>query len=154
MESEHDTSLFSHYDRLVAEYQACTNRCQASLDQLQATERELRALTAKIGSRVKPERSLEIECALSPGFGHSEAHEGVPIEQLSARERQVLGLIGQGLPTAQIAAQLQLAASTVETYRERLKTKLHLNSGLELIRYAVLWLADNGYLAAPDSDLR
>jgi DNA-binding NarL/FixJ family response regulator len=91
---------------------------------------------------------------VSPGFGHRDAHEGATIEQLSARERQVLELVGQGLPTTQIAAQLQLAASTVETYRERLKTKLHLHSGLELIRYAVLWLADNGFHAAPNSHLQ
>lgn len=60
-------------------------------------------------------------------------------KQLSGRELQIFTLIGQGRTTPQIATELGLAVSTVETYRERLKSKLNLNSGTELTRHAILW---------------
>jgi DNA-binding NarL/FixJ family response regulator len=60
-------------------------------------------------------------------------------KQLSSRELQIFTLIGQGRNTHQIAAELFIAVSTVETYRERLKTKLNLSSGSELARHAFFW---------------
>jgi DNA-binding NarL/FixJ family response regulator len=59
--------------------------------------------------------------------------------QLSHREREVFELIGQGLTTHEIADQLKLAISTVETYRERLKCKLDVRSGAALVRFAAIW---------------
>ena len=53
-------------------------------------------------------------------------------DRLSSREREVLTLRGQGLSTNLIAERLKLGPSTIETYRERLK------SIPELIRYPVL----------------
>ncbi len=62
-----------------------------------------------------------------------------PIDRLSDRELEVLQLLGKGMTTAQIAESLCLSTKTVETYREHLKQKLHLQSGPELVRYAVEW---------------
>lgn len=67
-----------------------------------------------------------------------------PIEKLSNRELEVLGLIGEGLTTAAVAEQLHLSASTVETYRKRLKTKLDVSSGAELARRAAEWVLLKG----------
>lgn len=64
-------------------------------------------------------------------------------EHLSGRELQIFTLIGQGRTTHEIASGLKLAVSTVETYRERLKSKLKLASGAELTRHAILWLMQN-----------
>lgn len=65
-------------------------------------------------------------------------------KRLSSRELQILVLIGQGRTTRQIAEALKLAVSTVETFRERLKTKMGLSSGPELTRYAILWTFESG----------
>jgi DNA-binding CsgD family transcriptional regulator len=46
-----------------------------------------------------------------------------------------------GRTTQEIADQLHLTISTIETYRERLKVKLHVSSGAALSRQAVLWTA-------------
>jgi DNA-binding NarL/FixJ family response regulator len=70
-------------------------------------------------------------------------HPPVDHEHLSGRELQIFTLIGQGRTTHQIADSLKLAVSTVETYRERLKSKLKLASGAELTRHAILWLMQN-----------
>ncbi len=61
------------------------------------------------------------------------------VETLSDREVEVLELIGRGLTTRQIAANLNLSKKTVDTYRDHLKKKLQLKTANELIRYAVAW---------------
>lgn len=58
------------------------------------------------------------------------------IDNLSARELQVLRLIGSGETLQSLARELGLSVKTVGTYRERLKTKLGLDSVRSLDRYA------------------
>lgn len=60
--------------------------------------------------------------------------------QLSTRELQIFTFLGQGETTQSIATKLQLSPSTVETYRERIKTKLNIGNGSELVRRAILWV--------------
>jgi DNA-binding NarL/FixJ family response regulator len=60
-----------------------------------------------------------------------------PIEQLSARERQVLLALVQGKGVSDIASDLQLATNTVSTYKARLMEKLGQGSMSELVRFAV-----------------
>jgi two-component system response regulator NreC len=55
---------------------------------------------------------------------------------LSAREFQILRLIGQGATLQSLANDLRLSVKTVGTYRERLKVKLGLDSVRELEGYA------------------
>lgn len=62
---------------------------------------------------------------------------GPPHEQLSAREFQVLILLGSGKTVSEIGAQLSLSAKTVSTYRTRLLEKMQLSSTAELMRYAL-----------------
>ncbi len=59
---------------------------------------------------------------------------------LSDRELHVYRLIGAGLPTREIAAELRLSIKTIETYRENLKTKLRLKNAAELVRSATQWV--------------
>jgi len=74
-----------------------------------------------------------------------------PLEKLSDRELEVFELIGRGLSTKQIAAQLDLSRKTVETYREHIKSKLNLRNGTELTRHAVQWVLErSGAEAAVD----
>lgn len=56
---------------------------------------------------------------------------------LTAREEEVLGLIGQGLSNGQIAERLTLSVHTVGTHRRNISGKLGLRGG-ELIRHATL----------------
>lgn len=61
------------------------------------------------------------------------------VDSLSNRELEVFEMIGRGLSTKEIAENLHLSVKTIETYRENIKRKLNLESGNELIRYAVHW---------------
>ena len=67
---------------------------------------------------------------------------GSPIERLSGREFEVFQMIGQGVGPSEIAERLGLSVKTVETHRERIKEKLNLASGIELIRYAMQYVMD------------
>lgn len=63
---------------------------------------------------------------------------GVPAKPaLSAREREVLRYIAQGLRTKETAAQMGVGLKTAETYRRRLMRKLGYTSVAELTRYAI-----------------
>ena len=61
------------------------------------------------------------------------------LDNLSDRELQVFQMIGNGVPTRQIAEQLHLSVKTIESYRENLKTKMNLRSGAELVQRAIQW---------------
>lgn len=56
---------------------------------------------------------------------------------LSDREREILGLIAQGLTTNAIAAALFLSPHTVQSHRDHIMAKLDLHSKAALIRYAI-----------------
>jgi len=72
-----------------------------------------------------------------------------PVETLADRELQVFELIGQGLNSRQIAAQLHLGTKTVETYRARIREKLSLSGGGDLTRFAIHWAMQAGQKASP-----
>lgn len=59
-----------------------------------------------------------------------------PLELLSDRELQVFRLLGTGLGSAEVAAELKLSVRTVGTYRERLKNKLGAQTARDLERRA------------------
>ena len=72
------------------------------------------------------------------------------IERLTDRELEIFELIGRGRGTREIAHQLRLSVSTVETHRAHLKEKLELDSATELIRRAVEWLSNREKRVAVD----
>ncbi len=62
---------------------------------------------------------------------------------LSNRELQVLNLLGQGISTRGAALALHLSIKTVESHRQRLKQKLNLNTGTQLLRFALTWYGES-----------
>ena len=62
-----------------------------------------------------------------------------PLQHLSDRELQVFGMIGQGMPTRDIAGALHVSIKTVQAYCARIKQKLQIESATELLREAVRW---------------
>lgn len=56
---------------------------------------------------------------------------------LTAREREVLQLIGEGRASKEIAHALSLSVKTVETHRRNILQKLNLKNTAELIRFAI-----------------
>jgi DNA-binding NarL/FixJ family response regulator len=67
-----------------------------------------------------------------------------PQTSLSARELEVFKMIGRGLTTQQIAAELRVSPKTVETHRTRIKQKLVIDSGAQLNYRATYWSLQRG----------
>jgi DNA-binding NarL/FixJ family response regulator len=66
-----------------------------------------------------------------------ERGERNPIESLSARERQVMQLIVEGMTSAEVAERLGLSPKSVETYRSRLMAKLQIEDLPGLVKFAI-----------------
>jgi DNA-binding NarL/FixJ family response regulator len=75
-----------------------------------------------------------LRCVVS---GNSQSNN--PITGLTNRELEVFGLIGEGITTKQIAGKLHLSPKTIETHREKIKSKLNLKNSAELSCRAVQW---------------
>lgn len=69
--------------------------------------------------------------------------ERSPVEDFTDRELQVFELLGIGLSVNEIATRLKLSPKTVETYRERMKKKLSLDTAGKLSHYATRWVAEH-----------
>lgn len=72
--------------------------------------------------------------------GYREALMHVPTSgepTLSEKEKQLLRLLANGKRSKEMAEQLHLSPSSVETYRLRIKKKLGLQSTAELVRFAI-----------------
>jgi len=63
--------------------------------------------------------------------------EGVSLEILTQRERQVLKLIAGGEANKNIAEKLKISIRTVETHRLNLSNKLGIKSTAGLVKYAI-----------------
>jgi DNA-binding CsgD family transcriptional regulator len=71
-----------------------------------------------------------------PGAGEGEADERV-----SARERQILALLVQGLSNKEIAKELGLSPNTIRNHLQRLQERLHARNRVQL----ALLARDCGY---------
>ena len=60
-----------------------------------------------------------------------------PIDQLTARQREVLQLIAEGKNTKEIAATLEVSVKTVEAHRLQLMARLDIHDVPGLVRYAI-----------------
>lgn len=70
------------------------------------------------------------DALLSPG------QEKAPFERLSEREHQVFLLVAQGRTPGDIAAELNVSASTVSTHLMHIREKLGVRTNGELVQYA------------------
>lgn len=83
--------------------------------------------------------SPHISTIVTEGFlsQSSQSEESSPIDQLTAREREVLQLIAEGYTNQSIAQMLHIAVSTVERHRANLMSKLNIHDVSGLTRLAI-----------------
>jgi DNA-binding NarL/FixJ family response regulator len=94
-----------------------------------------RILSGKIYLSEKLKDSVLLQFA-----GGSRTVDKSSVDALSDRELEVYRMIGLGYGTNDIAQRLNLSVKTIGSYRERIKEKLRLNSGNELVRNAICWV--------------
>jgi DNA-binding NarL/FixJ family response regulator len=78
--------------------------------------------------------------------GVGPARAGSPLDTLADRELEVFQMVGRGMGTRQIAEELRLGIKTVESYKARIKEKLQLTDGNELLQHAIQWERGRGAL--------
>jgi DNA-binding NarL/FixJ family response regulator len=105
----------------------------------EATEKLIEAIHQVIQGKIYSSENVSEQVLNQLVSAHTEGHVS-PIETLSNRELQVFELIGQGYSTREIAEQLHLSRKTIETYREKIKEKLNIGTGSQLVQRAVQWV--------------
>ncbi len=71
--------------------------------------------------------------------GRRRPDQGLSVQDLTDRELEIFELTGHGLGMAQMASRLHLSKSTVETYRTRIKEKLHFSNNSQMLQAAIEW---------------
>lgn len=66
-----------------------------------------------------------------------EASDASPASQLTAREREVLQMIAEGMKTKDIGDKMHVSVKTVETHRQQIMRKLNASSVAELTKIAL-----------------
>ena len=98
-----------------------------------AADEVVQAIRKVVGGGKYVSASLAEELASELGTASGK----LPHETLSDREFQVMRLIATGKTSSDIAEELAVTMSTVNTYRMRIFEKMKMQSNVELSRYAV-----------------
>jgi len=131
--SMHDESLYAE--------RAIRAGAQGYITKQEATKKVVLAVRAVLDGKVYLSDKAALRLA-SKVLGQSRLNSDSPLDLLTDRELRVFELIGQGLGTRQIAETMRLHMPTIETYRARIKEKLHLRDADELRQNAIRWVQD------------
>jgi DNA-binding NarL/FixJ family response regulator len=130
--------VVSMHDEFVNAERAIRAGASGYITKQEATTKILKAVRCVLGGEVYLSERAALQIA-TKAAGRSRGGSGLTVDGLTDRELQVFEMVGRGLSTRQIAEQLKLDVSTIETYRARIKEKLSLNDSLELLQYAIRW---------------
>jgi DNA-binding NarL/FixJ family response regulator len=87
---------------------------------------------ALAGRRYLSDRVPKVTHRLGPEAKH------LALSRLTPRQQEILGLLAEGMSSAQIGMHLGLSTSAITFHRQRIRKLLGLASEWELVRYAIL----------------
>lgn len=105
----------------------------------EATKRILMAIRQVLSGQIYISEKMASRMVRKMVLGRAQEQKS-PIERLTDRELEVFQLIGRGQGTRRIASELNLGIKTVESYRARIKEKLNLEDGTQLLQHAIQWV--------------
>lgn len=140
---EHVKMLVSsiHEESLFAE-RALRAGAMGYVNKQEAAEKVIEAVHQILKGEIFLSSTMANRLLHSVVGGESSLDEN-PMTKLSNRELEVFEMIGAGLTTKQVATRLHLSPKTVETHREKIKTKLNLANSTELNHRAIQWVLEN-----------
>jgi DNA-binding CsgD family transcriptional regulator len=74
---------------------------------------------------------------------------GQPIQRLTEREQEVLGLLAEGMRNHEIAEQLSISENTLETHLRRIYRKVKARNRIEAALWYVGWIPGEGSQRSP-----
>jgi DNA-binding NarL/FixJ family response regulator len=131
--------VLSMHDETVYAQRALRAGAAGYIMKQEASEKVLVALRKILNGEVYLSERLGNKM-LNTLVGGRASLNGSPIEELSDRELEVFGLIGQGHGTRPIAEKLHLSVKTIESHRAHIKEKLNLKNATELVHHAIQWV--------------
>ena len=131
--------ILSMHDESVYAQRALRAGASGYIMKQEATEKVLTAIRKVLNGEVYLSERLGARMLNQLVGGRSASLTGSPIEELSDRELEVFGLIGQGHGTRPIAEKLHLSVKTIESHRAHIKEKLNLRNATELVHHAIQW---------------
>jgi DNA-binding NarL/FixJ family response regulator len=132
------TLVVSMHDEFVNAERAIRAGASGYITKQEATTKILQAVRCVLSGQVYLSERAALQIA-TKAAGRSRSGSGLTVDGLTDRELQVFEMVGRGLSTRQIAEQLNLDVSTIETYRARIKEKLNLRDSVELLQNAIRW---------------
>jgi DNA-binding NarL/FixJ family response regulator len=97
----------------------------------------LETLEIAIRTIIKTGKFLSSEIGMLLADELNEKEPGYPHNHLSVRELEILRLISKGHKIKEIAEELSLSVSTVNTYRLRILKKMKMDTDAEMVKYAI-----------------
>ncbi len=70
-------------------------------------------------------------------LGQQQSKPAAALNELTAREQEVLALLAEGASNTEIADKLMISPKTVSRHRENIMEKLNLHSRSDLVKYAI-----------------
>lgn len=132
--------LSMHEDSLYAE-RALRAGAQGYINKQESSKTILTAIRRVIDGQIHVSPGIS-EILLKRAISGAEKTDMSPVASLADREFDVFQLIGRGLSTRKIAQSLGLSIKTIETYRGRIKEKLLIDDGVQLMRRAMQWVEE------------
>lgn len=134
--------LSMHDEELYAE-RALRAGARGYITKNEASSEVVNAIRQVMAGDVYASKRMTSRLLARMGQRRSEPNVG-GVATLADRELEVFQMLGRGRNTREIAHELNLGESTVETYRARIKEKLQLRSSAELYLRAGQWVRENG----------
>ena len=134
------TLVVSRHDEALYGERAVRAGARGYVSKLEADEKIVEAVQTVLRGGIVLSDALKDRLLFGVASGAKADPMASPLEALSDRELEVFEMTGHGRPTKEIAERLHLSVKTVESYRARIKTKLGLESGTELLQHAVRWV--------------
>jgi DNA-binding NarL/FixJ family response regulator len=137
------TLVFSMYDEMDYAERALRAGARGYVNKGESTARLIEAVRQVRGGRVYASPELLARLA-SRAVGRGGAGAPSAVTRLSDREFEVFRRLGQAQTTRRIATELAVSIKTVQAFCARIKDKLGLAGGAELVREAVRWVENEG----------
>ena len=134
--------LSMHREKLYAE-RALRAGAKGYISKEQSPEEVASAIRTVVDGGIYASGEITMAILGRQAYG-VQPHPAQEMDSLSDRELEVFQLIGEGLSSREISARLHLVATTVDSYRARIKQKLALKNAAELYQRAALWVAAPG----------
>jgi DNA-binding NarL/FixJ family response regulator len=136
-----DVLVFSMYDERIYAERALSAGARGYIMKSEPVEHLIKAIQMVKRGCIYLSPAMISRILGSPGA----SGEGrLPISNLTDRELEVFQLIGEGYSVDAIKDQLHVSRGAVDKYRRRAMKKLDCDSVRDLLRYAVLWVHEQG----------